>query len=181
MIHKNKGLEINVNVFKSDLQISILDFVKRATDNIGQNFRPGKPFTDVEFIVGLKSYSIWLEGYLKDKDEYYLEIDNVTARNAAIITIRALKSFSLLYKFVAKYYENFNYENEVRLATTSSRELFDKYHEEWEYSLSRSTIMICRGLAYNYSGFENNLSGIIKKVYPSYIEKAINEWMRNYG
>ena len=62
--------------------------------NIGENFRPGKPFNDVEYIVGLKSYSIWLEGYLQDKDEYYLEIDNVTARNAAISTMKILESFS---------------------------------------------------------------------------------------
>jgi|APSaa5957512493_1039668.scaffolds.fasta_scaffold93536_1 sulfur relay (sulfurtransferase) DsrC/TusE family protein len=177
----SKRFEINVRVFKSDLQISILDFVEKATDNIGQNFRTGKPFNDVEYIVGLKAYSIWLEGYLKNKDEDYLEMDNVTARNAAIITIRALKTFPVLYNFVENYYENFNYENEIKLVTTSSRELFEKYQEEWEYSLSRATILICRGLAYNYSGFENNLTGIIKKVYPSYIEKAINEWMRNYS
>lgn len=181
MIHKSKGLEINVKVYKSDLQISILDFVKRATDNIGENFRPGKPFNDVEYIVGLKSYSIWLEGYLQDKDEYYLEIDNVTARNAAISTMKILGSFSHLYKFVEKYYEGFNYEYEVKLAMTSPRELNEKYHDDWEQSLSRSTILITRGLAYNYSGFKNFLPDIIKKVYPSYIEKAINEWMQDYG
>ncbi len=178
---RSKGNNIFVRVFKSDLQISILDFVENATDSIGQNFRTGKPFDDVEYIVGLKAYSIWLEGYLKNKDKDYLEMSNVTARNAAIITIRALKSFPILFHFVENYNENFNYENEVKLATTNSRELFDKYREEWEFSISRSTILICRGLAYNYSGFENNLSGIINKVYPSYIEKAINEWIRNYN
>jgi len=168
----------NIRLFKSDRTIDLEEFVHRGTNQIRQAVRVEKEFTNVEMLVGLQAYSIWLEGFLQnDKDPTILEMSSVTARNAAIYLIRGLQAYTDLYQYIEANNGNFNWKREVELAVSDSRELFEKNREEWYFSLSRAAIIICRGLAYNYAGEEHALSDVIQKIYPSYINKAIQEYI----
>lgn len=135
----------------------IKDEVSRAGSQMQDN-REEKPFTELEKALGYSAFFTWLGVYLDMKNkgderasEYFQEC-NHSARAIAtsfMMTILGDDSFRIRLMEIVP---DMNPAKEMVLAkatSTMGNSSFDPY---WLHSTTRAVIMICRQLAYNFTG-----------------------------
>ena len=112
-----------------------------------QSYRPGQPFTDTEKALGLMAFCVWLNSAMTDRKSY-LDSPNVSAREVAIDLIEQDFSSAWATSCIRAKYPSYDPGQEVAWAVNTAS------HSEWNDSITRATIMICRQLAYRVCGRE---------------------------
>ncbi|AHV97062.1 hypothetical protein [Paenibacillus sabinae] len=123
-----------------------------------QGNRSDKAFTELEKALGYAAFINWLGTYLQmdkennpKKSEFY-EACNVSARVIATTVMCHVYKDQTLYTHLKKIIPELNTYREIELAqltATASSNSFDAY---WLNCTTRAVIMICRQMAYNYTG-----------------------------
>lgn len=133
---------------------TLLDLEVEATSDKMSVYRPNQPFSKMEQSLGLWAFANWLflgEQVSQDGERYqdYLMRDNDTARFAALSFVdKKLDGFddSGLIEHIHKEFPKFDSVQEIEWGFQKAD------HTEWEVSLTRAIILLCRGLAYRYTG-----------------------------
>lgn len=123
-----------------------------------QSFRKDQPFDNLELAYGLMAYQDWLDGAQRIADTYGLgeELDdyfygcNNTAREAAINLMKSeFRDPGTLNAISRSRF--IDPSREISLAENPGLSSFNPY---WETSLTRATILLCRQMAYFFTGLE---------------------------
>ena len=125
------------------------------------SFRNGEPFSNFELMLGLMAFHVFMRGGHniqlvpeEHKDEYskwyYLYGNNTTARASAIYLIDTLSRYPSVVNEMKKLNNSFDIDKELYWAKSAMSP------PGWSTSLTRSVILITRGLAYQSSGRINS-------------------------
>ncbi|WP_214803840.1 hypothetical protein [Exiguobacterium sp. s194] len=132
-----------------------------------QSYRPNKPFDNLELAYGLMAYQDWLDGAMQIVDSFGMgeEIDNYlyscnqTARDAAINLMRVEFSDPGTLNAISRS-RTINPSQELNLANNPSLSSYNPY---WETCLTRAVILLCRQMAYFFTGREGDVFEFIDK------------------
>jgi hypothetical protein len=125
-----------------------------------QGFRPDKPLTHVEKGLGLMAFVFWLRVGKELSDETYFTAPNQSARTIAIRFAETYLANDAIKNAIRSSIPTFDPQQEVRWA----REL--AIHAQWNTCVTRAIIMLCRVLAYRYTGVYQPYSAYLHSIDP---------------
>jgi hypothetical protein len=114
-----------------------------------QSYRPEKNFSELELSLGYAAFVYWLAeglGERKSGNSFYFEAANESGREAAIKFTSTFLTQSKVEQSIKIKRPDFNSSVEVDWAVEKAS------HSKWMPCLTRAIILICRSLAYNYTG-----------------------------
>jgi hypothetical protein len=124
-----------------------------------QSYRPNKPFIPLEQALGLTAFATWLE-MRQQNDELYLMSPNESARLVAIQIVEEVLSKKATIELIRAEVPSFDPETEVIWAKQKVS------HSQWQATLTRAIIMLCRELAYRYTGIVGEKSDLLDQLRP---------------
>jgi hypothetical protein len=131
-----------------------------------QSFRPGEPFTQLELAFGYSAFIKWMEISLQkqhnnspDFYEFY-EGCNHSAREVATKFIDMANKNQFISSKLERHYGKIDNQKEMQLA---GKGLLSSFNPDWNSSLTRAVIMVCRQLAYLYTGIMGDTFGLVGK------------------
>ncbi|MCM3364886.1 hypothetical protein [Niallia sp. MER TA 168] len=140
------------------VSVEKMHFIKREVERAGkemQSNRPGNSFTQIELAFGYAAFMKWLALALQKKQnntpdfyEFY-EGCNDSAREIATQFMDLVYQESNISRALKHHYGNLDTNKEIQLAMQGASA---SYNPNWNNSLTRAVIMICRQLAYFYTG-----------------------------
>ncbi|WLR55427.1 hypothetical protein LC048_24745 [Mesobacillus subterraneus] len=140
------------------VSVEKMNLIKREVTRAGQemqSYRPGEPFTQLEMAFGYAAFMKWLALALQKQQnnssdfyEFY-EGCNHSAREIATQFMELAYQDAGVNRALRHHYGSLDGRNELRLA---GQGLSASFNPEWNGSLTRAVIMICRQLAYFYTG-----------------------------
>ncbi|PEQ95189.1 hypothetical protein CN481_04845 [Bacillus sp. AFS006103] len=152
--------------------------VSRAAQQMQSN-RPNIPFTGLEKALGYAAFQNWLGKYLEMQKhnnpnmDAYFEGCNHSARDMAITLMENLYKHPQYSRLISNKVKNINTITEIEFAKTVA------YNQYWEDCTTRAVIMICRQLAYNYTGVlgeaDFRLAG--KGISWQELTLAVDQWL----
>lgn len=127
--------------------------VKRASKTM-QRLRPDRQFTDIELALGYNAFISWLSLYLDmepGSDEAYVHAAgcNDSARASAIKLMRNVLEHDSSRTALMRKVPDIEPVKELRLLEEVQYGFGNIY---WDNCTSRAVIMICRQMAYNFTG-----------------------------
>ena len=127
-------------------------------------FRPDQPFTDLEKALGLWAFAYWLShGQMAKMGrpgdfEAHFSSPNVSARFAALSLADSRLDDPKVMSAIREQEPTFNPVAEFEMGANKSDA------PEWKSSITRAMVMICRSLAYRYTGFMGTKSKVFDGV-----------------
>jgi hypothetical protein len=136
----------------------ILKKEMEIANSMMQSFRPDKPFTRLEQALGLLAFAHWLEIGEGQYDSMYFTAPNDSARLVTIQFVENMLSEPETRRLLQAKVNSFNPEQEVKWAKEKAN------HSQWTLSLTRAVIMLCRALAYRYTGLTVSKSTLLNQM-----------------
>jgi len=141
-----------------------------------QSYRPERIFTNLEKILSLMAFSQWLKyGEIaidNGIEEYHFGSPNVSGRKIAVTFVYKVLSEPEILSKIKEFNPNFDPVQELDW----SRQRLN--HEEWNNCLTRAIIILCRGLAYSYTGVLGYESDILKLINSEFARKEAENLFR---
>lgn len=138
--------------------VSPIEIALAELDSVAQSlkpFRPDQPISVMEQALGFIAFACWLNRVEHNPDFQY-EPANETARAIAVQFVDEVLSEDETIRAVRKYVPSFDPNIEIGWALQRAN------HPLWQASLTRAIIMICRSLAYRYSGEASQWSPLLQ-------------------
>lgn len=127
-----------------------------------EDYRPGKPFTLLEQSLGLMAFANWLR-FGKPADLLDASLVSHSARSVAVQFVEEVLSEHSTVNAIRAQVPAFDPRKEVLWARHKA------HHPDWQASITRAVVMLCRGLAYRYTGALDTRSELLHQLTPDQI------------
>lgn len=144
----------NSQLVSSVKMAAIKQEVERAGREM-QSYRPGEPFTELEKAFGYAAFMKWLalsvqKQQRNDPDFYeFYEGCNQSAKEIALTFMDLAFHDRAISGMLSRKYEELDGAKEVKLGLNAA---VASFNPEWHSSLTRAVVMVCRQMAYFYTG-----------------------------
>jgi hypothetical protein len=123
---------------------AIGDLIKVGTRLISDGWKR-RPLSPVELALGYASYFHWKhDGQAYTADMHHFSFPNDSARRIALLTVSVARISEPLLNSIRAFHASFDPDLELELAA----ERLKRDHPVWGECVTRSTILLCRSLAY---------------------------------